>query len=237
MNFPETKPTAEQGLLLLNLAELDEAGALAALSAEERAEAGAISNPPVRRVRLASRWLRRTALAGVLDTAPAPLRFETGPHGQPLLADQALHFSISHSGDWLALYWHRRARVGVDLELISHPRNWGRLLPRYFSAAEQRACFEASGAPIPAQAVRYWTLKEAWLKGLGLGVYGGPAQTCFQIGDAQPGPLQISGQRPEGPGCWTFGLANPVAELQLAWAREADGPAPGVVRLTPPFSG
>ena len=150
MNFPDTMATAEQGLLLLNVAEVDEAGALAALSTEERAELCALSNPPLRRIRLASRWLRRSTLARVLDTAPATLSFESGPHGQPLLVDQALHFSISHSGAWLALYWHRRARVGVDLELVSHPRNWGRLLPRYFSAAEQRACFEPSGAPPPS---------------------------------------------------------------------------------------
>lgn len=55
-------------------------------------------------------------LGALLAAAPRSLRFGAQAGGKPYLIGEALHFSLSHSGDRVAVAVCRHAPVGVDIE-------------------------------------------------------------------------------------------------------------------------
>ncbi|MET9566624.1 4'-phosphopantetheinyl transferase family protein [Streptomyces tauricus] len=85
----------------------------------------------------------------------------------------ALHFSLSHSGDLSLLAFAARP-VGIDVEAVPAPETVGEaaevLHPR---EAAELAALPADERPAVFAAV--WTRKEAYLKGLGIGLSDSPA--------------------------------------------------------------
>ncbi|MGA4111861.1 4'-phosphopantetheinyl transferase family protein [Ralstonia nicotianae] len=65
---------------------------------------------------LAAHWAKRRVLGALLAAAPRSLRFGAQAGGKPYLIGEALHFSLSHSGDRVAVAVCRHAPVGVDIE-------------------------------------------------------------------------------------------------------------------------
>jgi 4'-phosphopantetheinyl transferase len=122
---------------------------------------------------VAARGLLRRLLASYLGTGPPRLDFVTGAHGKPRLAGEpppSLRFSVSHTAD-LALYAVASGReVGVDAERIRPDLDVDAVARRFFSINERAAL----AALPPERRVRAsfdcWTRKEAYLKGLGLGL-------------------------------------------------------------------
>lgn len=144
---------------------------LALLSADERARHGRLHFARDRAAFLMAHALLRSLLSEQIGGEPASHRFEAGPHGKPALAPAvpALDFNLSHTNGLVAcaLAWH--AAVGVDVEHCSRKADLDGVGRRVFSAAEQAAL---AALPVEAQADRffeYWTLKEAYMKGRGLG--------------------------------------------------------------------
>lgn len=196
------------------------ASLLAGLPAEEHAAIGAIRHPRVQGERAASAWLRRHLLAEVLGHAPEQLSFTQGEHGKPALSPPAVQFNLSHTGHWLALAI-APAAVGIDIESRRRPRNWAALAGQILTTDELAHWQSLPPAQQTDTLIRIWTLKEAWLKGLGTGLAGGLQRTRFLLSREALSPDQtIRGQRDGLPADhgWQFGLAEPVAELSLAWA-------------------
>ncbi|MBJ7452036.1 MAG: 4'-phosphopantetheinyl transferase superfamily protein, partial [Blastococcus sp.] len=95
------------------------------------------------------------------------------PHGKPCLPEVPdLHFSVSHSGGWVAVAVRRGAPVGVDVEQVGA---WTvdelHDLARVVLAPEERAVLSRTppGARAAAFAT-YWTRKEAAVKATGTGL-------------------------------------------------------------------
>ncbi len=109
-----------------------------------------------------------------------------GPHGRPRLAANAsIDFSLSHSGDVIALAVARspgsdssagsasiRRRVGLDVELMDGAAGSEAPVDIALSATEHLAYRTLDAAAQPTAFFRYWVRKEALLKatGDGLGV-------------------------------------------------------------------
>jgi 4'-phosphopantetheinyl transferase len=166
------------------LCALDELPAdISVLDAREKRRADRLHLELDRRRFVAAHTALRRELGERLEADPAELEFTRepcsrcgGPHGRPIvlrpggsLARQAeLHFSLSHSGSQ-GLLAIAPTPVGVDIEALPdasmcqqltallHPREQVRIL----SAPEeaQRTLF-----------TRLWCRKEAYLKGLGVGL-------------------------------------------------------------------
>ena len=118
-----------------------------------------------------TRGLLRTILGGYLGQEPALLRFEQGAHGKPALAGlpgTILRFNVSHSRSLALVALALRREVGVDVEAM---RDIDLHLARHCFSPPEIEALEA----LPPDARRdaffaCWTRKEAYLKGIGLGL-------------------------------------------------------------------
>ena len=193
---------------------------LAALPDAEQQVLAAIRHPRVRRERAASAWLRRELLARHLDCAPHALQFQALEHGKPALIDQAIQFNVSHSGDWLALAL-ADVSVGIDIESLTKPRRWSALASQVLAPDELQAWQRVPPPDQPRALLARWTLKEAWLKGLGTGLSGGLQRTRFTKQNGQ-----LRGWRDgEETRLWRFGHIEPSPGLLLSWAVAGPGTA------------
>lgn len=117
---------------------------------------------------------------------PGAYRVARTPHGKPFLPDvPELHYSLSHSGRWLAIAWSH-APVGLDIETIAPRPSAERIARRHFTPAEQQYLLEVSGPERLTRFYRLWTAKEAWVKYLGTGLSEGLSSFSVIPPDALP---------------------------------------------------
>ena len=180
-----------------------------------------------------SRARFRERLAAITGKPANALQFEENEYGKLRLTGANLHFSLSHEGSWTVLAVSRQAELGIDLEAIKPLSREEMAWP--LSLVERQHLSEVASEDIPQAFFRYWTLKEAFIKGLGLGVsfpLDGFDMTPF--GEA-PGLLRVHGE-PEAVKDWVFeaheirpGLRFALAvksrgkELKLAYHAKTEG--------------
>jgi 4'-phosphopantetheinyl transferase len=141
------------------------------LSPAEQAQADRIHHKQRRHTFLASRTLLRQWLSQVTGQPANRLTLGTGPHGKPFLVeDPSLQFNLSHGGDWLAIVLRDRHAVGIDIEPIQPRKRLDQLCRRYLSEGESRTVLSLPPDQAQTQFLRYWTCKEAYVKGLGVGL-------------------------------------------------------------------
>lgn len=106
---------------------------------------------------------------GGLSAPPLPLQYRFGPHGKPELKDFPLHFSLSHSGEYV-LCAVSEEQVGADIQRLQ-AADFRKLAGRFFTPEECKA-IEACGGEAERQRLffRLWTEKEACGKLTGQGV-------------------------------------------------------------------
>ena len=124
---------------------------------------------------IATRGLLRTILGEYLDTEPGELRFRTGPHGKPELADtdSSLRFNLSHSDGLMLLAVTHARDIGVDLEFMRHDMPFETLADHYF---EPEDAWDLRLLPAAERAWKFydvWTCTEARLKAHGVGIADG----------------------------------------------------------------
>ncbi len=131
-----------------------------------------------------------------------------------MVAGNPVHFSLSHSGG-LCLLAFARTPVGVDIEAVPalevaqevgeclHPRE----------ASELRAL---RAVDTPAFFARVWARKEAYLKGLGVGL--GRSTSLDYLGTAPDAAAQVPG--------WTIGDVAVDDGYAAAVAVQAEAPVP-----------
>jgi 4'-phosphopantetheinyl transferase len=144
------------------------------LSADERERASRFRFARDRDRFVGARGLLREILASYLGASPGRLSFGYGVHGKPFLAGEehgTLRFNLSHSFDTMLLALARLREVGVDVEGL---RSVGPAIDdigdSILSEPEQRALACLDGEEKRANFLRFWTLKEAFIKADGWGV-------------------------------------------------------------------
>jgi len=145
----------------------------AVLEPHERAACARFATAALRAEYRLTRALCRTTLSRYADVAPADWRFRHNAQGRPEIAAPAgalpLRFNLSHGRGLVACVVTRTADAGVDVERIVVPAPLD-LVAAYFSTAEQRALQALPAAQHDARFYWLWTLKEAYIKALGLGL-------------------------------------------------------------------
>ena len=121
---------------------------------------------------LTGRALVRHALASLTPRGAKPVRIVVDQQGKPVLA-RALgqapwHFNISHSGDLVACALSR-ANVGIDIESISRATDHLAIAHAYFSP-DEAIWIGARQGSVNRRFVALWTVKEAYLKAIGIGL-------------------------------------------------------------------
>lgn len=130
---------------------------------------------------------------------------DESPHGKPhpVGAAQGWEFSVSHSGEWVALAVTGGAPVGVDVERVAPARDLDGLAGYTLADDEHRVWSVLDEPERTGAFYGYWARKEALLKATGLGLSGGlrrvtvsppdrEAEFVSWEGGGAPGPVWLS---------------------------------------------
>lgn len=166
------------------------------LSTEERARAVEFWREEDRNTYLVTHVALRMLLGGCLGVDPARVPLDRAPcplcdgrHGRPVVRDNPVHFSLSHTGR-LGLIALAAVPVGVDIEAVPGSGTVAGVATALHpeEAAELMACRERERGVAFA---RVWGRKEAYLKGLGTGL--GRDPSLDYLGTAARGAVQPYG--------------------------------------------
>jgi 4'-phosphopantetheinyl transferase len=148
------------------------------LDAEERTRAASFLRPRDALLYTAAHIALRRLLAGALGLAPQNVAYVRepcpgcgGPHGKPALRpghEPAVHFSLSHSGG-RALVAVGTAPIGVDIQRMPSAQTT-QVCTRLLHPGERT---ELEGLPHVRRGAAFgqlWARKEAYLKGIGIGI-------------------------------------------------------------------
>jgi 4'-phosphopantetheinyl transferase len=224
---------------------VDTAGALQAcrapLSADERNRAGRFVQERDRRLYTFAHGLLRFALSNAEPTvAPADWSFATGSHGRPFVAApntaRPLYFSLSHTEGCVACVISRVEAVGLDVERMDARGSvWD--IARHTLAADEIAALRGLAPDeLCERFFDYWTLKEAYLKAIGMGLQLAPDQFSIEISDR----ITISFTREINDDArrWHFTRIPPSPQHRLAIADGSGTPAGLPIMMRPwPVSG
>lgn len=142
---------------------------------------------------VAGRAAVRGILASYREVTPAEIRFSYGEQSKPELksppGDSGLRFNLSHSRGLAICGVTDQKAIGVDVERIRARSNIERVATRFFSQFENEALRSTPAEQQREAFFRCWTRKEAYLKALGSGLFGG--STGFDVSLAPEEPARL----------------------------------------------
>lgn len=225
--FPPLSP-GRPAVFVLPLDTVDDtwlAQAAAMLSGEERARLSSFAFLRDARQYAAARVLLRLALGHYLDCAPGSVVLYRDAAGKPHVAAAAeVDVSISHCDGCVAVAVARGGRVGIDVERLDRaPADYLALARQFYAEPEYRALrLEGAGGGF-VRFIELWTLKEAYVKALGLGLAKSLDECVFTF-DTGTG-LRFrdrAGSAGEGDD-WHFQLYDTLSSYRLGIAADAAG--------------
>jgi len=155
-----------------HVADVDALSA-ALLSHEEKEHLRGYRSPDASVRYVVTRALVRSVLSERLRQPAAQIVLSRTSTGKPVL-DDSLHFNITHSGDLVLMAVTDTRPVGVDVERRRPVARVDALEARWLTAAERNDYnqLRALGLDDSDAFLRIWSLKEARLKALGVGIAG-----------------------------------------------------------------
>ena len=134
----------------------------------------------------------RATLACYTGVNPANLQFQTNPFNKPYIAAPlealGLHFNLSHTAGIVALALTKLGPVGIDAESTPPAKNVSDIAIDILTSSEYANLMQHNSADRLSRLMKYWTLKEAFVKATGIGLTYGLQTFEFDL-DAQPQPL------------------------------------------------
>ena len=203
-------------------------GLLALLSEEERAKADRFAFAHDRDCYVAAHALLRATLSDFFARPPQDWTFVTNAWGKPRVeasdASARLCFNVSHARGHVAVAVALDREVGLDVERIAPDRADEEVARQLFAPAEFKAFQEEPQAGRAEAFFDVWTLKEAYIKAVGLGV----AQPLKDFAFTRA-PLRISfaPTLDDTPSRWLFRRFRPAPDVAMALAaRRGQGAEP-----------
>jgi len=181
------------------------------------------------------RALVRSVLGTCLDIPPAQVRFRANAWGKPELDTgvhdgSSLQFNLSHTRGLAVLALAEGVPLGVDVEDLHRRVEWLALAQRYFARDEVA---DLQALPPAAQRGHFfslWTLKEAYVKALGLGLRIPLADFSFSL-SADKEPLLHHPDSFLSPKHWQFDSMQVEEHFRLALAVQGGASGPRAIRL------
>lgn len=120
----------------------------------------------------AAHALLRSVLTAHEGPPPSSWVFQADDGGKPFLApgQSAFEFNLAHTDGLVACALTKAGRVGIDAESHVRAVNAMELAGRYFSGQEIAGLRRLSGGDQQLRFIELWTLKEAYLKAIGVGL-------------------------------------------------------------------
>lgn len=219
-------PPAERAVHLYLAAGDTDLAALAAtdqvLDTQERAQAARFVRPADRELYRAAHVLLRRALSHHAPVDPAAWRFSRGAYGRPEIAapgsptGEGLHFSLAHTRGLVCCAVTGETAVGIDAECERPLSDALDLARRFFSPVEAAALAALPPAERTQGFFAFWTLKESFVKALGLGLAMGLDRFAFRLAAGRPGSIDLTLAPPCAHSDWRFVLLRIEREHTLA---------------------
>jgi 4'-phosphopantetheinyl transferase len=141
------------------------------LAEQERERFERILTPAARARRVVARAGLRLLLARYLGIGPREVELVEGTRGRPELdGPRGFSFNLSHTADLAVFAIARRAAVGVDIEALDRRAPTRGLIERTLNTRERERVMRADADRRTAAFLEYWTVKEAYVKALGVGL-------------------------------------------------------------------
>lgn len=118
--------------------------------------------------------IKRVSLGALINRAPIDVTLAFGAHGKPMLNsakhEAPFHFSLSRSKGMVAFAIAPYTLIGVDIEHINLNIDTDDLARSLLSAQERELLNNANASSRQDLLFQLWTAKEAYIKGIGLGL-------------------------------------------------------------------
>lgn len=142
----------------------------AGLGERELEIAGRLTRPELRRRYVVAHGALRELLGGRLGVPAQSIDIAADPGGKPRLADGALRFNLSHSGELAVIAVAANREVGVDVERLRPLGRAGVAATRFFTVAEASGLEAVEASRRDAELLALWSAKEAYGKARGDGL-------------------------------------------------------------------
>jgi 4'-phosphopantetheinyl transferase len=203
---------------------------LAAFGGAERERYDRFRHDIDRHMFLLGRLMARALVGRALGCDPRAWTWRDGPRGRPEVGGPAtpVRFNLAHSAGLVACVVACGRDVGVDVEDLERRQPEPDIVERYCAPAEV-ADIRAQGDGWSERFLRYWTLKEAYLKARGLGIAVPLAEISFALDGESSARIAFLGSLRGTDDAWSFVLARPTNRHLLAVAASSpEGPHPSV---------
>jgi 4'-phosphopantetheinyl transferase len=205
-----------------------------ALPPRDRARYDGLRRQPDRDLFLLGRVMARALVGNALGLAPDAWPWREDQRGRPEidLPDCPWSFNVAHSGQMVACAIGRDVHVGVDLESPLRRDLDRRLITRCCSPEEQAAILAPGADQWADRFLVYWTLKESYLKGCGLGITVPLRDLSFDLTSPEI-RLTLLGSLAAPNHRWTF-RHQTIDAHHLAVAAQGDAHTPISIAPLPP---
>ncbi len=181
----------------------------ALLDDAERARAARFHFERDRRVFTAAHALLRATLSDFAEVAPRDWRFSIGEKGKPeailRAGDAPLRANISHTRGLAAVALTLDRPVGVDVEWVKRDSATLEIAERFFAPDECAQLFARPADQAEDTFFAFWTLKEAYIKAVGLGLSLPLDAFAFSLDAAgEPRGIAFTPRIEDDPACWRF---------------------------------
>jgi 4'-phosphopantetheinyl transferase len=231
-HYPKEKPKLSNGIIHLWCLDTESMGAKwsgfkKALSEQERHQAEKFRFEADKKAFIIRRGALRELAGRYLGIPPGELSFYAGSYGKPFISEQqnqtGLQFSISVTRQKIILAFTKGGHVGVDIEVVRPIEDIDSIAQRFFSPSEAALLRSQPHSEKVRHFYMLWTLKEALLKALGIGLTKGAH--LFGARWKADGRIEIVDNRLDGfePQRWFMKTLNCDEDYCMAIALGATG--------------
>jgi 4'-phosphopantetheinyl transferase len=169
---------------------------------------------------LVGRVMARALVGQALGVKPQDWEWREGPRGRPEIGDGTarVSFNIAHSAGLVVCAVSSDGTVGVDVEHRLRPPVDARMVRRYCAPGEVEDIERQGPATWQDQFLKYWTLKEAYLKARGLGIAVHLSDLSFTLGTDAIRLERLNAVSADDQSEWSFVLDGSSASHYLAAA-------------------
>lgn len=196
------------------------------LDAGEQARYRRLLDPADRHRYLAAHALLRITLSRYAAPGPAAWRFSPGTHGRPEIVNPglaSLRFNLTHTEGLVGCVLCGESACGIDAEARSPRHKLPGIARRMFSVREYRELQALDGALAIDYFYTHWTLREAYVKALGIGIAYPTARLDFRVDKRLDIVFDDASDGADRPERWQFDLLQPTEKHIAAVAVETRG--------------
>ena len=203
------------------------------LDPTERERVGRFHFDRDRRSYIAAHALGRRLLSSWAGGEPSAWTFTVGPHGKPEVAGPLggprLRVNLSHTSGLAAAVLTEDHDVGIDVEWMGRQAAGDDLAQRFF-APDECAILAATPPERAEEAfLTFWTLKEAYIKAVGLGLSLPLDAFAFNL---DPLGIHFEPSVVDDPACWRFAHWRPTPDHLMALALRHPNPRDVIITVT-----